>query len=300
MSVASLPELPLQEWQDTKTTLHLFSQIVGKVRLAMSPPVNHWWHVPLYVSARGFTTSAIPLESGAFEMELDLCSHEFVLRVSDGTTRRVPLTERSVAAFYREVRGALGDAGIRPRLLARPFDPSRAKSDIPFARDEVHATYDPVQVERYWRALVRIEKTFRDFRGRFIGKCSPVHLFWHSFDLAVTRFSGRPAPVAEGADPVSREAYSHEVISAGFWAGDDDVPEAAFYTYAAPEPKGIADEPLAPAAASWQEANGSHMAFYRYEDYRTADDPDGDLMKFLESSYAAGARRASWPEGLTV
>jgi len=299
MTSRALPSLPLAEWEETKTTLHLMSQIVGKVRLVLSPPVNHWWHAPLYVSARGLTTSAIPTRSGAIELELDLCNHELVLRATDAPSRRIALAGGTIASFHRAVREALATLGVRPRFVPRPFDPSRVKSDIPFAKDETHGAYDPEYAARFRRILAAVDGVFREFRGEFIGKSSPVHFFWHSFDLAVTRFSGRAADVPADADPVTREAYSHEVISAGFWVGDDQVPEPAFYTYAAPEPPGLANEPLEPASASWQAANGSHMALLRYEDVRTADDPEGELLRFLHSAYAAGARRASWPGSLT-
>jgi len=292
------PPLPLGEWEDTKITVHLYAQIVGKVRLGLNPRMNHWWHVPLYVSSRGLTTGPIPHRGRNFEMEFDFLEHVLVLRTSDGDLRKLPLGGNTVAGFYHGVLDALRELDIHPRMIARPFDKDRVKSDIPFAQDTTHGTYDPEYVQRFWRILVGIEPIFRAFRGRFVGKCSPVHFFWHSFDLAVTRFSGRAVTVPDDADPVTREAYSHEVISAGFWAGDDNVPEPAFYAYAAPEPAGLRDQPLEPAGSWWQAANGSSMALYKYADFRAAPDPPAALMQFLQSSYVAAAKLAGWPAEL--
>jgi len=294
------PPLPLAEWQDTKTTLHLFTQIVGKVRLGLNPRMNHWWHVPLYVSARGLTTGAIPRRGRNFEMEFDFLAHDLVVRTSEGVVRQVPLPGQSVADFYGNLQTCLNDLDIKVRLLARPFDPERVQSDVPFAEDRTHATYDPEYVQRFWHILVGVESIFRVFRGRYLGKCSPIHFFWHSFDLAVTRFSGRAAAVADDADPVTREAYSHEVISAGFWPGDNNVPEPAFYAYTAPEPAGLHGVRLLPAEACWQDANGSSLALYRYEDFRNAADPAAALLDFLQSSYDAGAKLAGWPSDLDL
>ncbi|MBD3258470.1 hypothetical protein GF377_08550 [candidate division GN15 bacterium] len=294
------PPLPLVEWRDTKTTLHLFTQIVGKVRLACHPKLNHWWHAPFYLSARGLTTGSMPSDYKLFEMEFDLIAHELTCKVSDGRIRSVPLKGKSVADFYADVCTMLSDLGIPSSILAKPFDPSRAGSDIPFDQDHEHKAYDAEYVERFFRIMCGIEPIFRDFRGRFLGKCSPVHLFWHSFDLACTRFSGKAVPVADGADPVTAEAYSHEVISGGFWVGDDNLPEPAFYTYVYPEPDGLANEPLKPDHAWWQENEGSHMALLRYEDFRHADDPRRALLDFLQSAYDAGAKLAGWPRELDV
>lgn len=289
------PRLPFEDWRDSKITLHLFCQIVGKIRLALHPKVNHWWHTTLYLTPRGVTTSTIPHGDRTFEMELDLTDHACRLRVSDGRSRRVPLPGQSVASFYEEVMGNLRDLGLGVEILARPFDPERAESDVPFAQDHEHATYDPEAVHRFWRVLARIDPIFKEFRGRFLGKVSPVHFFWHSLDLAVTRFSGKTAPVADGADPVTKEAYSQEVISSGFWAGDENVPYPAFYTYVAPEPEGLAEEPLKPAAARWEpQDGGTHTAHLAYHDLIEMDDPGQGLLDFLQSSYAAGAKRAGW------
>jgi hypothetical protein len=290
--------LPLREWDDTRTTLHLFSQVVGKVKLGLNPWMNHWWHVPLYVSSRGLSTHAIPFQNESFEMEFDFLDHELVIRTSLGDLRTVPLTNMTVADFYRRVVDNLRALDVRPRILARPFDTQKVKSDIPFDQDTTHQSYDPEYVNRFWHILIGVDRIFRIFRGRYQGKCSPVHFFWHSFDLAVTRFSGRAAQLAADVDPVTKEAYSHEVISAGFWPGDDNVPEPAFYAYVAPEPAGLEKEPLRPDESWWQDVGGSHMALYRYEDFRSAADPAGSLLEFLQSSYDAGTRLAKWPRDL--
>lgn len=293
----SFPPLPLAEWEHAKITLHLFAQIVGKIRLTLAPSVNHWWHVPLYVSARGLTTGAIPFLRTNVDMEFDFVAHQLVIRSSTGVRHTVPLPNRSVADFYRDVRSALADLDIEANILAKPFDPARVKSAEPFATDTEHRGYNGEYVSKFWRILVAIDPLFRAFRGRFAGKCSPVHFFWHSFDLAVTRFSGRRAPVQKGADPVTRSAYSHEVISAGFWVGDDNLPEPAFYSYAYPEPAGLGEQPLRPAAATWVPQGGGSMAVLRYDDFRRADDPGAALLDFLQSAYEAGATLADWPRG---
>ncbi|UCE01332.1 MAG: hypothetical protein JSW67_08490 [Candidatus Latescibacterota bacterium] len=287
------PSLPLAEWEETKITLHLFCQIVGKIRLTLSPKLNHWWHAPLYLSARGLTTRTIPCGNQSFDLELDFVDHELLLRTSAGDVRRMPLRGVSVSRFYVALFEALQECGMRVTVLAKPFDPERVKSRELFATDETHATYDPDSVHRFWWILSHLEPIFCEFRGRFLGKCSPVHFFWHSFDLAVTRFSGRAVAVAADADPVTREAYSHEVISAGFWVGDDQVREPAFYAYAHPQPQGLTSQPLRPAAASWAPQGG--MALLRYEDFRRAKDPRAALLDFLQSSYEAAAKLAEWP-----
>lgn len=298
MTRVEFPPLPYADWEQTKTTLHLYTQIVGKVRLALHPHVNHWWHVPLYVSPRGLTTSSIPHAGDNFELEFDFFDHELAVRSSRGVEKRVPLAGNTVAGFYAGTMAALAACGVEPGIRAQPFDSSKTTSDIPFAKDTTHGTYDGSAVERYWRVLVGIDGIFREFRGAFRGKCSPVHMFWHSFDLAVTRFSGRPAPVAPDADSVTREAYCAEVVSAGFWPGDTNMPEAAFYVYAAPEPDGLAAERIAPAEAWWQDLGSSHMGLYRYDDFRTAADPRESLLAFLQSTYDAAARRGRWPAEL--
>jgi hypothetical protein len=294
MNVETFPPLPLKEWQDTKVTLHLFTQIVGKIRLALTPRLNHWWHVPLYVSSRGLTTSAVPYGAVSFEMEFDFVDHDLAIRTSRGETRKIPLMNNTVAEFHGKVFSNLRDLEIEVDILDKPFDSSRVKSEIPFTSDTTHATYDPEYARRFWSILVPIDSIMKEFRGRFLGKCSPVHFFWHSFDLAVTRFSGKRATVAPDADPVTREAYSHEVISAGFWPGDDNLPEPAFYCYVHPEPKGLPEQPLRPASASWNPQNGTHMAILLYEDLRKSADPSQALLDFLQSTYEAGAKLAGW------
>ena len=295
MESSALPDIPFEPWHKTRTTLHLFTQIVGKARLSLAPYQNHWWHVPLYLSARGLTTSVITVDNRSFECEFDLVNHRLFIRTSRDEQLILPLAGVSVADFYRLFVNALDEIGIRLSILARPFDPSRAGSDTPFTEDHQHDTYDPDAVTRFFHALRYIDGIFKEFRGRFLGKCSPVHFFWHSFDLAVTRFSGRSAEVAADADPVTRDAYSHEVISAGFWPGDNNLPEPAFYTYAHPEPPGLADQPLKPEPAWWQDNNGSHMALYCYDDFRRTDNPRQALLSFLQSAYEAAATCADWP-----
>lgn len=297
-STPTWPQLPFEPWRASKITLHLFCQIVGKVRLALQPKMSHWWHVTLYLSPRGLTTGAMPHGDRTCELELDLTAHTLELSVSDGRRRSFPLAGQSVASFHAELMGNLRDLGLPVAIVGKPFDPERVESDVPFAEDHAHADYDPEAVHRFWRVLSLIEPVFQEFRGWFLGKVSPVHFFWHSLDLAVTRFSGRSAPAADGADPVTREAYSHEVISSGFWAGDANVPFPAFYTYAAPEPAGLAEEPLAPAAAWWERLDGgTHMGMLRYDDLLATPEPRRALLDFLGSSYRAGARRAGWDQG---
>lgn len=294
MNSAPYPPLPYDEWKEAKTTLHLFTQIVGRVRLGLAPRLNHWWHVPFYVSSRGLTTSFIPHQASGLEFEFDFLDHDLVARSAAGPVYRLPLRATSVSEMYGNVQEVLRRLQIDLTILEAPFDPERVGSEIPFGQDTRHAAYDPEYVSRFWRALLGISDLFGEFRGRFIGKCSPVHFFWHSFDLAVTRFSGKEAPVDPGADPVTKEAYSHEVSSAGFWPGDANFPEPAFYAYHAPEPPGLADAQLTPPSAWWQEQNGGHLALYRYDDFRNSATPRDDLLAFLQSSYEAGADRAGW------
>jgi hypothetical protein len=283
--------MPLDEWRPTKNTLHLYLQIVGKIRLAMHPRVNHWWHVPLYVSPRGLTTRAIPFENGNFEIELDLRGHKLTIATSGGGYEDFALYDGlSVADYYQSVFANLAKLGIHPRIRPLPYE---APSKTPFPEDTQNHSYDKHYVERFHQILVGVDDIFEEFRGRFTGKSTPVHLFWHSFDLALTRFSGRPAPVRKDAGTVEREAYSHEVISFGFWFGDDNVPAPAFYSYTAPEPAGLADEPL-PSPARWADSNGSHMALLMYDDVRTDKDPRAQVLDFLEAAYQAGAKRADW------
>ncbi len=295
MSPIVYPDIPYPQWKDTKTTLHLFSQIVGRVRLALAPKLNHWWHVTLYVSARGLTTSYMPHTNGGLEIEFDFIDHLLVFRNTDGRLEQIPLAGHSVADMYDAVMSMLRHLGISVSLSEKPFDPSRVGSDIPFSDDSTHASYDADAVHRFWQVLVAIQPIFAEFRGWYTGKCSPVHFFWHSFDLAVSRFSGRPAPVSPEADPVTREAYSHEVSSGGFWVGDEDIPEPAFYSYIHPEPKGLAEQPLRPPDAWWQPVGETHMALYRYSDFLKSENPRQNLLDFLQSAYDAGTTLAEWP-----
>lgn len=292
MTIETFPEIPLEAWRPTKNTLHLYCQIVGKIRLMLHPRLNHWWHVTLYVSPRGLTTGKIPYESGNFEIEFDFHQHRLIIAASDGSVEDFALYDGlSVADLYSSIFANLQKLGIGCTILTRPYE---APSTIPFPEDTQNSSYDKEYVEKFYKALVTADSILEEFRGRFSGKSTPVHMFWHSFDLALTRFSGRPAPVREGASRVEREAYSHEVISFGFWFGDDNVPAPAFYSYTAPEPAGIEEEPLSPAAASWQESNGSHLALLMYDDARKTENPRQAVLDFLESSYRAGAGRAKW------
>jgi len=292
MKMEPFPEMPLSAWRPTKNTLHLYCQIVGKIRLALHPRINHWWHVPLYVSPRGLTTRSIPYSSGSFEIEFDFQKHKLTIQASGGGFEDFALYDGlTVADFYSSVFQNLAKLGIEPKIKPIPYE---APSSIPFSENTENRSYDKEYIERFHQTLVAVDDVLSEFRGRFIGKSTPVHMFWHSFDLALTRFSGKRAPVRDGAGMVEREAYSHEVISFGFWFGDDNVPAPAFYSYTAPEPAGIADEPLSPSAAKWQESNGSHMALLMYDDVRTADGPTGMVLDFLESSYQAGAKKADW------
>lgn len=290
-----LPPLPYPAWEETHRHLHLMAQLVGKIRLGLEPRRPHWWHVPFYVAPEGLTTAAMPSGEGLAEMVLDLRRHRLVLRSSWGEPRHVDLGEGSLADFHARVVALLARAGIEVDILARPFDPAKVGSDVPFAADHESRPYDRKAVNAFADVLVGITPIFQAFRGRFLGKSTPVHLFWHSMDLALTRFNGREGPDLSGADPVTRDAYSHEVISFGFWAGDPSAPEPAFYAYAAPEPGGLADERLAPDGALWHDTGSGLLALFPYERMRTSDDPRAALLTFLETCYRAMARRAEWP-----
>jgi Family of unknown function (DUF5996) len=285
----SWPELPLEAWQDTYATLHMWTQIVGKVRLALSPRVNHWWEVPLYVSARGLTTSSIPYEDAIFEVQFDFIEHELIIHTSWGTSKRMALEPRSVAEFHAEFMSALRALGIEVKIWTMPVE---VPHPVRFEKDTQHASYDREYAHRFWKVLVLCDKIFKEFRAGFIGKDSPVHFFWGSFDLCVTRFSGRRAPERAGADAVTREAYSHEVISAGFWPGGGDIQGAAFYAYAAPEPPGFADQPVEPGSAIYHPQ--LHEFLLMYDDVRRAASPRQALLSFLQSTYEAGAKLARW------
>lgn len=283
------PELPLEPWQDTCATLQLWTQIVGKIRLALSPRVNHWWEVPLYVNARGLTTSAIPYGEGIFEIQFDFVDHKLIIQTSSGSSKIFPLKPQTVAAFYAQVMSALKSLGIEVKIWTLPCE---LPNPIRFENDTQHASYDPESAHRFWQILILCQNVFQEFRARFIGKDSPVHFFWGSFDLCVTRFSGRRAPERAGADSITREAYSHEVISAGFWPGGGDIKGPAFYAYAAPEPAGFAEQPVQPAAAFYHPQLKEF--FLMYDDVRRAASPREALLAFLQTTYDAGANLAHW------
>jgi hypothetical protein len=282
------PSLPLEEWKDTYATLHMWTQIVGKIRLVQSPPINHWWQVPLYLTARGLTTSPIPYETRSFQIDFDFIDHHLLINTSDGVTKTIALEPRSVADFYRELMATLRTLKIEVKIRATPDE---VQNPIPFAEDREHASYDPEYANRFWRILVQASRVFEEFRARFIGKCSPVHFFWGSFDLAVTRFSGRLAPEREGADQITREAYSHEVISHGFWPGGGAV-GPAFYSYTAPQPVGLDKTVIRPPEAFYSQEMSEFLLMY--DDMRKTDAPDVALMDFLQSTYEAGANLAKW------
>jgi hypothetical protein len=285
----SWPELPLDAWQDTYATLHMWTQIVGKVRLELSPRVNHWWEVPLYVSARGLTTSAIPYGGGIFEVGFDFIDHALRIETSWGRSKSLALRAQTVADFYSEFMSALKSVGIEVTIWSMPMEMA---DPIRFESDTKHASYDPEYAQRFWRILILCGNIFQEFRAGFLGKDSPVHFFWGSFDLCVTRFSGRRAPAREGADAITREAYSHEVISAGFWPGGGDIKGAAFYCYAAPEPAGFAEQRIKPAAAYYQPQMKEFLLMY--DDVRRAASPRQTLLEFLQSTYDAAANLARW------
>jgi hypothetical protein len=289
------PELVLEEWQDTLATLHMWTQIVGKIRLELTPLVNHWWNVPLYVSARGMTTSPMAYQDRIFEMEFDFIDHKLRIECNDGAIAALDLRPQTVADFYQELMGALHGLGIDVKIWTTPVEVpspfSAVREAIPFEKDQVHKSYDADYVNRFWRALVSIDDVFKQFRSRFIGKVSPVHFWWGSFDHAVTRFSGRPAPPREGADKITVEAYSHEVISHGWWPGGNGF-QAAFYAYAAPEPVGLGDAKVKPSAAFY--SKDVNEFFLPYDGVRKSSSPEDTLMDFCQSTYEAGADLAKW------
>jgi hypothetical protein len=286
------PALPLDAWKDTCATLHMWTQIVGKVRLALTPLVNHWWNVPLYVTARGLTTSRIPYEAWAFELRFDFLAHQLVLETSEGTVKTLALKPQTVADFYAQCMEMLHGEGIDVKIWHMPVE---VPNPIAFDQDRVHAAYDAAMVEKFWRILLSANAVFYQFRSEFIGKVSPVHFFWGSFDLAVSRFSGRKAPERPGADRITREAYSHELSSVGFWPGTAGVSDAAFYSYAAPSPQGFAEARVRPAAARWDAKLGEYLL--AYEDVRIAQSPGWALLDFCRSTYEAAARFGQWDRG---
>ena len=283
------PDHPLDQWKETYATLHMWTQIVGKIRLAFTPLINHWWNVPLYVDARGLTTSLIPYGNRPFELCFDFLDHQLVLQVADGSRNALLLQSKSVAEFYRELMQMLTSRSIDVRIWRMPVE---VPDPIPFDEDRTHATYDPGAAQKFWTMLLSVNRVFQEFRSKFIGKCSPVLFFWGSFDLAVTRFSGRTAPERPKADNVTREAYSHEVSSVGFWPGSGNISDPAFYAYSAPEPPGFRDWAVKPGAARYDTQLGEFILMY--DDVRTSAAPSATLLDFCQSSYEAGATLGKW------
>jgi hypothetical protein len=287
--------IPLAEWQDTKETLHRFAQIVGKIRLAAGIRRNHWWGVPFHLTGQGLTTRPMGQVDGnpIFTIDFDFVGHQLLVTTVAGRAASFALPGLSVASFYRETLAALRSVGVRVEpAIPHPYDLPDA--DRPFAEDSEHASYDPILVTRYWQVLSQVNLLLEEFAARFSGKISPVHHFWHTFDIACTRFSDRVVDQPPENDPVTREAYSREVISSGFWFGDDTFPEPAFYSYTAPEPEGLAAEPLLPESARWLSRGGGHLAVLRYDDARADVDTRATVLAFYESAYQAGALRARW------
>ena len=287
------PDLPLGAWRDTCATLQLWTQVVGKVRLARAPMINHWWQVPLYVTSRGLTTSPMPDGARTFAITFDFIAHRLAIETSDGATDSFALEPRSVADFHGEVTSRLRALGLETRIWTMPVE---IADPIPFERDQVHAAYDPEYARRFWRVLVQADRLFTAFRARFVGKVSPVHFFWGSFDLAVTRFSGRAAPRHPGApniaDVVTREAYCEEVSSAGFWPGGAGMEKPVFYSYAYPAPPGFAEAAVRPAAAFFSREMGEFLL--PYDEVRRSSSPDAMLLEFLQSTYDAAADLGRW------
>ena len=288
------PALPFEEWRETLATVHMWTQVVGKVRLAQAPHVNHWWQVPLYVTPRGLTTSPMPSGQRTFQIDFDFIGHRLRIETHEGDARELALAPRTVADFYGEFMSRMGELGLDVKVWTTPVE---VENPIPFEQDETHKSYDAEYVERFRRALVQADRVFQRFRSGFAGKCSPVHFFWGSFDLAVTRFSGRPAPRHPGGipnlpDAITREAYSHEVSSAGFWPGGAMGGEPMFYSYAYPAPEGFSAAAVEPREARWDAALGEFVL--GYADVRGAPDPEARLLAFLASTYAAAADLARW------
>ncbi|HKR63352.1 MAG TPA: DUF5996 family protein [Thermoanaerobaculia bacterium] len=284
------PALTLSDWRDTRETLHRWTQVVGKIKLALTPLVNHYWNVTLFVTPRGLTTGRMPYGERWLDIEFDFVAHVLRLRVSDGVERTVALAPRTVADFYADVFAALRALNIDVHIWPMPVE--LVDHVIRLDRDEEHRSYDADAAQRFWRILALTDAVFVKFRARFIGKCSPVHFFWGSFDLAVTRFSGRPAPPNPAADAMTREAYSHEVSSVGFWPGDSRLERAAFYSYAAPEPEGFRTSTVSPSSAYFNAPLGGF--YLHYDDLLATSDPDATLLDFCQSTYAAAADRGNW------
>jgi hypothetical protein len=288
------PHIPFPEWEDTCSTLHLWIQIAGKVRLTLAPWLNHSWHAVFYPTARGLTSSPIPYPGGDFQIDFDFLSHELLLARSTGQERRLALRPQTVAEFYREFMTNLAQLGIDLKINRMP---NEIPDPIPFDEDRVHGSYEPDAAQRFWRALLSTHRVFTEFRSGFLGKVSPVHFFWGSFDLAVTRFSGRKAPLHPGGTPglpdeVVREAYSHEVSSAGFWPGNGGLGYPAFYSYAYPEPEGYSAAPVRPDSASYNK--DLKLFLLPYDSVRETPDPEAMLLDFLETTYRAAAESGRW------
>lgn len=292
VTTPAFPAIPYPAWRDSLATVHRFAQVVGKIRLAASPRRNHWWNVPFHLSGRGITTRPMGREP-IFTIDFDFLDHRLDITTVDGQRHSFSLPGLSVAEFTTTLRHGLDAVGVNVTIAhPHPFDLPDA--DRPFSEDTEHHTYDPAAVTRYWRVLSEVNLVLEEFAGWYSGKTSPVHHFWHTFDIALTRFADRHVDQPPTTDSVTREAYSREVISFGFWFGDENFPEPAFYSYTAPEPQGLELEPLRPDTASWTEARGGHLAVLRYEDVRTLPDPRATILDFYESAYQAEARRAGW------
>ncbi|HVT15307.1 MAG TPA: DUF5996 family protein [Thermoanaerobaculia bacterium] len=283
------PALAGESWKGTYATVHMLTQIVGKVKLTLTPLTNHWWNVAFYLTARGLTTGPMPHDWKTIEVQFDFIAHQLAIQTSDGATRTLRLEARPVADYYSDFMATLHSLGIDLTLYPKPVE---IADPIPFPDDRVHASYDPDAANRLWRILASSDVVFKEFRSRFIGKCSPVHLFWGGFDLAVSRFSGRRAPERPGADAVTREGYSHEVSSAGFWPGSGEIKDPAFYSYCAPEPPGFAQQRVRPEAAFYRSGLGLFLLLY--DDVRRAESPKQVLLDFLQSTYEAAANLGNW------
>jgi hypothetical protein len=287
--IEAWPALPLEAWQDSYATLHMWTQIVGKIRKTLTPMVNHWWNVTLYVTSRGLTTSPMFYGDATVQITFDFIDHQLLVESSDGSVRQLKLAAQSVADFYNDLMSTLHSVGVDVKIHAAPDE---VASPIPFAEDHVHKSYDPEYAHKFWRILVSVDRVFKEFRSRFIGKCSPVHFFWGSFDLAVSRFSGQRAPERAGADTMTRVAYSHEVCSAGFWPGSGDIKGPAFYAYMAPEPAGFKAASIRPKEAFYHA--GMSEFFLMYDDIRRLESPGDIILEFMQSTYEAGATLANW------
>ncbi len=289
MAIELWPDMAWGDWEATATTLHMRTQIIGKTRLALTPLVNHWWNVPLYVTARGLSTSAMPYRGELFELEFDFIDHSLYARLSSGNSASLRLRPQSVADFYGEYMDLLRSLDISVEINTKPVE---VANPIPFPEDRQHSAYDTEAVTRFWRVLESCETIFNVFRARFVGKCSPVHFFWGSFDLAVSRFNGKLAPPRPDADSITREAYSHEVISAGFWPGNGGFGAPAFYCYAAPEPAGLKEKQISPVEAFYSRDLNEFLL--KYQNVREAKSPTESILEFLQSSYEAAANLAGW------